>query len=271
MELRPTIDRAWLEEAARRDPLAHAYAIWDLTHLPASVRFVSAVEHGETVGYLLVWWGRPETPVVHWSGDTLRSLELVHRLPAPPFVAVVPPAAERAVRSVHPSSESVPILELWREAGPAGPTDPEGFVRRLTRHDVEELRAWNRRPGSERPGYGSVDPAEEPVWGAFEKGRLVGLCRAAVRLPWAWVLSGVYVDPESRGHGLGRRLVGAFVEAAEAAGAPTGLYVREDAGAARRVYASLGYREVGRRVWIEVGAVKRSRPRAVGPEPSGAP
>lgn len=271
MELRPTIDRSWLEAAARRDPLAHAYAIWDLTHLPGSVRFVSAVEGGETVGYLLVWLGRPETPVVHWSGDTARSVELLGRLPAPPFVAVVPPTAERAVRSIHRAAQSVPILALWRERGPPGPTDPEGVVRPLTRHDIADLRAWNERPGPERPSYGSVDPAAEPVWGAFERGRLVGVCRAAVRLPWVWVLSAVYVDPGARGHGLGRRLVGAFVEAAEHAGAPTGLYVREDGAAARRVYASLGYREVARRVWIEVAGPTRSRRPGARSEGAGAP
>ncbi len=270
MELRPTIDRAWLEAAARQDPLAHAYAVWDLTHLPGTVRFVSAVEGSETVGYLLVWWGRPDCPVVHWNGDTGRSAGLLQRFPAPPFVAVVPPSAERAVLSAYPGARGDPILLLWRERGPAGPTDPEGVVRRLGRHDVDELRRWSLRQGEDRPGYASVDPAAEPVWGAFEKGRLVGLCRAAVRLASVWVLSAVYVDPDARGHGLGRRLVGAFVEEAERAGAPTGLFVREDAAPARRVYSSFGYREVGRRLWVEVGRSLRAPGRAPGSGVSGA-
>ncbi len=253
LELRPTIDRIWLEEAVRTDPLSHAYALWDLLHLPRSVRFVSALEHGRTVGYLLIWLGRPAAPVVHWAGGTTGAALLARRLPIPPFVAIVPPEVEADVRAVHPDARASPILLMWRGRGPPGTTDPEGLVRRLGRSDRETLKHWSlARPGTEHREYLGVDPAEEPVWGAFESGRLVGVVRASVRLPMVWVVSGVYVDPEVRGHGLGRRLVGALVEEAERAHAPTGLFVREESAAARHVYLSLGYRPVGRRLWMDV-------------------
>ncbi len=258
MELRPTIDRLWLEEAARDDPLPHAYALWDLLRLPGSVRFVSAVEGGRTVGYLLLWLGRPERPVVHWVGDARRSAALVHRFPAPPFVAVVPREGAEALRALYPHARASPLLLLWRERGSLGPTDPEGIVRRLGRPDRAELRAWSLRGDEhERPDYALIDPAEEPIWGAYENGILVGVTRAAVRLPRVWIVAGVYVDREVRGHGLSRRLVGALIDEAERAQAPTGLFVREDAEAARHVYSGLGFRTVGRRLWIEVPPAAR--------------
>lgn len=265
VELRPTIDRPWLEGAARADPLTHAYALWDLLYLPRSVRFVSAVEDGRTIAYLLVWLGRPHKPVVHWVGETARAAALARRLPRAPFVAVVPPGAEPAVTSLYPLAQPTPILLLWRERAAPGPTDPEGLVRRLGRADRKSLVAWSRRGDrTERPDYAALDPTEEPVWGAFESGRLVGVTRAAVRLPTVWVVAGVYVDREARGHGLSRRLVGALIEEAELGGAPTGLFVREDAAAARHVYAGLGFRPVGRRIWLEVPAGPAAAPRSTG-------
>lgn len=255
LELRPTIDLAWLEAAARAEPLPHAYALWDLANLPAMVRFVSALDGERTVAYLLVWLGRPERPIVHWLGDTDRAQALIDRFPPPPFVATVPPEAEGVVRARFHRASTSPILLLWRDRGVLGEVDPERLVRRLAHDDRPELVRWSRRGDEpDRPDYAAIDPAAEPIWGAFERGRLVGVTRAAVRLPLVWVVAGVYVDPEARGHGLARRLVGTLIQEAEGAGAPTGLFVREDAGAARRVYEGLGFRPVGRRLWVEVPA-----------------
>ncbi len=266
VELRPTIDREWLEAAARADPLPHAYALWDLLRLPRSVRFVSALEHGRTVAYLLVWFGRPNMPVVHWVGATDRTGALADHLPPPPFVGVMPDEVEPLVRARYPGTSSFPLLLLWRDRGPSGVEDPERLVRRLKPADRPLLKAWVEG-GTDRgrPPFGPLDLAEEPVWGAFVEGRLVGVSRAAVRLPTVWVVAGVYVDHEFRGHGLARRLVAALVEEAEQSGSPTGLFVREDAAPARRVYATLGYREVGRRLWVDVPPSRASSPRAGGP------
>lgn len=55
------------------------------------------------------------------------------------------------------------------------------------------------------------------------------------------------VDPELRGFGLGRRLVGTAERAARSAGLSTmSLEVREDNAAARALYARLGYCEHAR-------------------------
>ncbi len=255
VELRPTIDRAWLESASRTEPLPHAYALWDLLRLPRSVRFVSATERGRTIAYLLVWIGSPERPVVHWVGEALGTEALAQHLPPPPFAALVPTEAERTVKARYPRAVSYPTLLLWRARGPAGVEDPEQLVRRLGPSDQRTLSTWvesGRDRG--RPQFGPLDLSEEPVWGAFAQGRLVGVVRAAIRLPGVWVVAGVHVDPEFRGHGLARRLLGALIEEAERFGSPTGLFVREDAAPARHVYASLGYREVGRRLWMDVPA-----------------
>lgn len=98
-----------------------------------------------------------------------------------------------------------------------------------------------------------MDPEAEIAWGSFDGDRIVGVARAAVRLPTVWVLAGVYVDPALRRHGVGRSLVAAAMNAASRGGAKLGLFVREDAESARRLYEGLGFRPVGRRLWLEIG------------------
>jgi ribosomal protein S18 acetylase RimI-like enzyme len=128
-------------------------------------------------------------------------------------------------------------------------------VRPLRRGDHPEIAAWvERNVAPETTEYRALDPEGELAWGAFDGSRLVGVARAAVRLPREWVLGGIYVEPSSRGRSLGEELVSAAVLAAESAGASIGLYVRDDRAPARRLYERLGFRTVGRRLWLDLGA-----------------
>jgi ribosomal protein S18 acetylase RimI-like enzyme len=252
VEVRPTIDRLWLERMASVEPLTHAYALWDLDRTPQAVRFVSAVQGEETVGYLLVWLGRGDRPVVHWFGPPSIAGALLAGLPAPPFIAVVPPEGEAVVQAAYPGAKRSTLRMMLRE--PGAPARTSGSVRRLGGLDRAELTELLRdRPEPELAGYVGLEPEAEPTWGAFERGRLVGVARAAVRLPRLWVVGGVYVEPAHRGRGLGTALVAAIVEAAERTGAVVGLYVRDEPSAATRLYEGLGFRAVGRRSWFEVG------------------
>jgi len=253
LELRPTIDRAWLEQEAAREPLTHAFALWDLTRTPQAVRFVSALRNDRTVGYLLIWLGRRDRPVVHWYGAVREVGDLIGAFPAPPFVAVVPAEVEPLVLRAFPQARGASVKQMLRDRGaaPAGGgaarrlqrTDGAAFLEFLRTHDAAELGA-----------YTDGDPTAEPTWGAFQEGRLVGLARAAVRLPTVWVVGGVFVDPGHRGQGHGRAVVVAVVEAARQAGASAGLFVRDEPTPASRLYDQLGFQVVGRRRLLTVEA-----------------
>lgn len=251
VEVRPTIDRQWLERAELAEPLTHAYALWDLERTPQVVRFVSAMRGEETVGYLLVWLGLRGRPVVHWFGGPDVTEVLLEALPTPPFIAVVPPEVEPVVVAAFPASRPSRLKMMLRE--PGGLRVQRAAVRRLGREDRPALAELVRAYGElELGGYEDLDPEEEPVWGLLEGSRLVGVARAAVRLPRVWVLGGVFVVPARRGHGLGRALVSAAVEEAEHSGARAGLYVRDEPAPALRLYEELGFHEVGRRSWLDV-------------------
>lgn len=246
LELRPTIDRRWLEQAVVRDPLAHAYPLWDLDRSPESVRVSSVVVGPSTLGYLLTWSGRGPRPVVHAYGSPDVAAALLERAPSPPFLAVVPDDWASLVARRFSTTEDQGLRMMLRPRG-ALPTGG-GPVRRLRPDDRAALTSLlGRQEAPELSGYGALDPADEVIWGAVAQGGLVGVARAAVRLASVWVVGGVYVDPANRRLGLGRGLVTAVVNDAERAGAPAGLFVREEQRPARLLYEGLGFREVGRR------------------------
>lgn len=259
MELRPTIDREWLERASVSDPFSHAYARWDLEHAPHRIRFVSALEGEQTVGYLLVWLGHPAATVVHWVGSDVRSRALVEALPPRPLVVIAPEMFQDAVVTARGPGRPLTVLLLSREPAVEPRTESVGpssvVVRRIERTDHSALVAFAERQADPVAGeYPALDPGEEWIWGAFEQGRLVGAVRAAVRLPEVWLLGGVIVDPSVRGRGVGRALLAAALTAAQEVSVKVGLYVREDRHEARRLYERLGFRPVGRRTWIDLGA-----------------
>jgi GNAT superfamily N-acetyltransferase len=256
VELRPTIDRHWLEEVARDDPVTHAYAVWDLARAPDRVRFVSAVSGGRTDGYLLFWLGHPSATIVHWVGVGEGARALVRALPARPFVAVIPPSVRDLVAGARgPTREQgIRVLRRERGVGPIPLERPDG-IRRLVRSDRPAIAAWATRQNDPLVAeYIALDPDADPAWAAFEGDRPVGVVRASVRLPTAWILGGVYVEPDARRAGWGRKLVSAAIRAAEAAGAFAALYVRDDRAAAVRLYDGLGFRTIGHRLWVDAGA-----------------
>jgi ribosomal protein S18 acetylase RimI-like enzyme len=259
MELRPTIDREWLDRASKLDPFGHAYARWDLDHAPYRVRFVSALDGDRTVGYLLVWLGHPTTTVVHWVGSDPRARALVDALPPRPLVAIVPEVFQNAAVQARGPARPLTVLLLTNapaseprtEARPPSSVD----VRRLERVDHPALVAFAERQTDPVTGeYPALDPGEEWIWGAFDQGKLVGAVRAAVRLSDVWLLGGVYVDPGVRGRGVGRALLGSALASAREARVKVGLYVREDRQEARRLYERMGFRPSGRRTWLDLGA-----------------
>jgi len=259
MELRPTIHREWLERVAAQDPFSHAYGRWDLDHLPNRVRFVSALDGEETVGYLLVWLGHPTRTVVHWVGSDPRARILVDALPSRPLVAIVPEVFQDVV--VAARGPARPFTLLLLASDPALPSrasphpPPSVTVRRLERQDHPDLSTFAFRQSDPVVAeYPTLDPGDEWIWGAFEQGRLLGVVRTAVRLEEVWLVGGVFVDPVARGRGIGEALIGAALASAREARVRVGLYVREDRLEARRLYERLAFRPMGRRTWLDLGA-----------------
>jgi ribosomal protein S18 acetylase RimI-like enzyme len=128
-----------------------------------------------------------------------------------------------------------------REATP----DDEQFVRALRQEFESELPdlAW-RESDDDGANADLVLLADE------------GGIAAATRLgPRRWFLDVLYVRPEARGHGIGRDLLRAVNERAQAAGVEMiELEVLESNERARRFYDRLGFRTIERTLAVPVAA-----------------
>ena len=248
------IDRPWLDAQARLDPVAHAWALWDLDHELGRFRIVSLVRGASPVGYLLLWYAS-EIPRAHWvSSDSTDGL-LALALPLPPVIAIVPERVTAAVAERLHTSDVRPLDVLACDGRTLTPPDPR--VRRLRSADASQLvEMIAQHPDVEMTGYDSAsrDLEHSLVWGAFEADRLVAVARAAVQLPSVWVITGVYTDPAFRGRGLGREVTAAATASALASGARATLIVRADNAAAQTIYREVGYKRVDRRMWVDASA-----------------
>jgi len=253
-EVRPTIDRIWLEREARTDPVTHAYALWDLERFPAFVRFVSAGTGDSTEAYLLVWQPPGRPPIVHWVGPAVE--ELAASLPPRPLIVTGTEAVRGLVEAARGPIAVYPTLVEVAPVGASPPPTPlDPHVRRLTPSDAGALPdLFEGSTDTVLSGYARMDLEAEFVVGGFDRGTLVGVARAVVRLPQVWMVSGVFVRPSRRGQGWGHAVTRAVQLEAERRGAPCALYVREDNLPAITIYEQLGFRPVGRRDWFDCGA-----------------
>jgi predicted GNAT family acetyltransferase len=155
-----------------------------------------------------------------------------HR-PRQPLLAIDgPPAvpAEPRVRPVHPSE-----LEALLPAAVAMFTEEVG---------VSPLRA-DGGAGYRARVTELVRSGQSLAW--FEDGRVVFKAEIGAVSRAACQIQGVWVAPAHRGRGIGTAGTAAVVEYARAAIAPVvSLYVNDYNAPARRAYARVGFREVGR-------------------------
>jgi ribosomal protein S18 acetylase RimI-like enzyme len=128
--------------------------------------------------------------------------------------------------------------EQYREIRLAGLEDsPEAFGSTLENESLKPLTSFAERLDS------------SAVFGAFRSGELVGIAGFAIREgakeAHKGLLWGMYVRPDARKSGVGRRLVEAIIDFAREHVELIQLSVVSDNEPARRLYARLGFVEYG--------------------------
>jgi len=235
-----------------RDPVGHAFALWDAWQDPGRTRFVRYDGANGERSYLLLWYGDPSHPVVHWVGEAPGDLVLLTEVPPETKIALVPERIVAPLRLRWPGAVSEPVLLLSLPGPPTGPDPPAERCRRLRASDRVRIAEFAESyPDRLTESYRTIDLDRAFAWGAFEGAELVGVARATVALPATWIIGGVYVLAARRRRGHGRDLMVRASRDAILAGARPGLFVREPNRDATRLYESLGYRRVARRGWVE--------------------
>ena len=251
-ELRYELWRS-IAELYRREPLTHAYLLYDLVYELERVEAAFAVDR-RVRGYVLIWKGARRLGVHVW-GDALNLLPLI-------------PLKEEAVIQVYDASLLEPLLKTVGEGGEVQVrwyldmvVSEEEFrprygpkVVRLKAGDIEHVRQYVNLKAA-----GGIAVEEEEArevlgkyryYGVFEEGRLASIACTYLRLPEVWVIGDVYTHPAYRGRGYAKAATSAITSDAISAGAIAMLHVAEGNEPALRVYRALGYRVTGRKPWV---------------------
>jgi ribosomal protein S18 acetylase RimI-like enzyme len=144
--------------------------------------------------------------------------------------------------------------ELWRDMRHRGLSqDPEAFGSTLEQEREYDEAAW--RSGVNR-GRMVV---------AFLGNRPVGMAGSHAPEPGVTAIISMWVAPEQRGQGLGRRLVDDVVAASPALDVVR-LWVAEGNDGARRVYERAGFVDTGARKPVRPGASRMRRQMELAPD-----
>ncbi|WP_457091677.1 N-acetyltransferase family protein [Microvirga sp. P5_D2] len=144
--------------------------------------------------------------------------------------------AEPIIRSLSPSD-----AEAFRELRlKALATSPEAFGSSYEEEAHLPLDTIRSRIPTSGPNA---------IFGAFAGGQLVGMAGFAVydriKVSHKGLMWGVYVQPDQRGHGLGRKLVQSVIEQASRHVIMLEAAVGLNNDSARRTYHALGFKPYG--------------------------
>jgi GNAT superfamily N-acetyltransferase len=94
----------------------------------------------------------------------------------------------------------------------------------------------------------NLDPQRDRCWIAELDGKIVGSIFIVKHMESTAKLRMLYVEPEARGHGVGRKLVDAALEFSRAAGyVNVMLWTNPQLTAARRIYEAVGFKMIEER------------------------
>lgn len=233
----------------KRDPLAHAYLLYDLVYELENTELLVDYEEGIR-GYALVW--KKYAPwAIHLYGDVGGLLE---RIPEGRARLHVPESFARAVLEYLETSRRVEVegfyLDMVVDRERFRPVSPDRAVLLSAEHldQFLEIKRIQGRPLE--PEAAAEKLKRWRYYGVLEEGELVSIACAYLRLPEVWIVGDVYTRPEFRGRGYAKISTSAVVRDALSSGARALLHVKEGNEPAIRLYRSLGYEVVSKKLWI---------------------
>ncbi len=251
LELRDLDLELWREivELYTRDPVAHAYLMYDLIYELKNTELLVDYERGIR-GYALVW--KRYSP---WGIQLYGSVErLLERIPRGRARFHVPISIAGAVLELLENSRNVELegyyLDMVVDYERFRPVSPERAVRLSAEHLDQFLRLKGIQGRPLEPEVAAERLRKWRYYGVFEEGELVSVACAYLRLPEVWAVGDVYTRPDFRGRGYAKISTSAVTRDAVNSGAMAFLHVKEDNEPAIKVYKSLGYEIVGKKLWI---------------------
>jgi predicted GNAT family acetyltransferase len=94
---------------------------------------------------------------------------------------------------------------------------------------------------------------KQPIYGVFVNDEIVSYAGSFIQLPQVWMIGGVYTNPKHRNKGYATLATSAVTQEALENAKTAALFVRSNNHPAIRIYENIGYKKIGKKLWIDMG------------------
>ncbi|MEM3536389.1 MAG: GNAT family N-acetyltransferase [Candidatus Bathyarchaeia archaeon] len=239
----------------RVDVIRHVFAFYDVQHDPEHTTMYAAFENGKLKGYVLIYTALEFPSVILECEDTLVAEKLIQYAPENHFIVHAPPELLPSIKNRFPRAKH--YVEKWMLVK----KDEAKFfksklVRRLSTEE-DAIKLFKLLSTQDRPPR-SIERcvkwiSKMPLYGVSIDNELVAYAGSFLQLPQVWMIGGVYTHPNHRNKGYATLATSAITEEALKSADAAALFVRADNTTAIRVYEKIGYRNIGEKLWVDVG------------------
>jgi RimJ/RimL family protein N-acetyltransferase len=240
----------------RPEVIRHIFAFYDIQFDPKHTTINAAFENDHLLGYVLLYTAT-DVPSVILEGDREIAGKLIQYAPKNNFIVHTTPDLLSAVKSRFPRAKD--YLENWMLTGKdTADLQTSNLVRRLSSEEDAAAFAKLVLNRDDRPKRNLKRYFEwiikMPIYGVFIENELVSYAGSFIQLPQVWMIGGVFTTPNQRNKGYASLATSAITMEALRKAEKAALFVRSDNFSAIRVYEKIGYRKMGERLWVDVGA-----------------
>ena len=239
----------------KSDVVRHAFAFYDLQHEQEHTTMYVASENGNLKGYILTYT-RLEPPSVVMECESNVAEKLIQHAPQNNFIMHTMPELLPIVKRKYPTAKH--FVEEWMlvRKGDACRFQSEHVRRLSTEEDASKLAMLlenrkDRSAASMRRYHGWI--SRMPLYGVFINDKLIACAGSFVQLSQVWIIGGVYTHPTQRNKGYATLATSAITNEALNNAEKAALFVRSDNHSAIKVYAKIGYKKIGEKLWVDVG------------------
>ncbi|NWF87593.1 GNAT family N-acetyltransferase [Candidatus Bathyarchaeota archaeon] len=242
-------------DSLKSDVVKHVFAFYDIQYMPNYTTVHAAFENDKLKGYILIYTATDFPSVIlECEADTVD--DLIAYAPKNRFIMHAPPNLLPFIKKKL--SDSKHYIENWMlvKKGEANFFTSE-LVRRLySEEDASKfallLSSRENRPAGTVENYMKFI-SKMPTYGVFFNNELVAYASSFLQLPQVWMIGGVYTHPNHRNKGYSTLATSAITKEALRNSEAAALFVRSDNYPAIRVYEKIGYKKIGKKLWVDVG------------------
>jgi predicted GNAT family acetyltransferase len=240
---------------AAADIIKHVFAFYDIQHDPKHTTTYAAFENNSVLGYVLTYTATDVPSIILECKEEVAKALITH-IPEDHFIMHTSPDLQSIVKRKFPDANV--YLENWMllRKNEANPQKSKLVKRLQTKEDAALLAqlilARKDRPRKNLNRYKDWI-TKMPMFGVFEKGKLVSYAGSFIQLREVWMIGGVFTDPEHRNKGYALLATSAVTREALKEAESAALFVRSDNYPAIKVYEKIGYKKIGEKLWIDVG------------------